>query len=105
MSLCAFSDGSDVEDGIFDRCGGRAFLPLQQIPSDDRNRSAGKCCRSLRTDDAKRSWLQNRAGHWAIVTMRFAAGFDLRRTARASTGGKPSCQRSSDSENQAQEIA
>ena len=34
MSLCAFSDGSDVEDGIFERCGGRAFLPLQQIPSD-----------------------------------------------------------------------
>ena len=37
-------------------------------PSDDRNRSAGKCCRSLRTDDAKRSSLQNRAGHWAITS-------------------------------------
>src|SRR5713101_3209859 len=40
-------------------------------PSDDRNRSAGKCCRSLRTDDAKRSSLQNRAGHWAINTLQF----------------------------------
>src|SRR5258708_38393597 len=40
-------------------------------PSDDRNRSAGpesfRGCRSLRTDDAKRSSLQNRAGHWAIT--------------------------------------
>src|SRR6266404_2998816 len=41
-------------------------------PSDDRNRSAGpesfRGCRSLRTDDAKRSSLQNRAGHWRITT-------------------------------------
>src|SRR5437899_74520 len=36
-------------------------------PADDRNRSAGKCCRSLRTDDAKRSSLQNRAGHWPVI--------------------------------------
>src|SRR5438034_2062765 len=44
-------------------------------PSDDRNRSAGpesiRGCRSLRTDDAKRSSLQNRAGYWAITTMHF----------------------------------
>src|SRR5438132_6976348 len=40
-------------------------------PSDDRNRSAGECCRSLRTDDAKRSSLQNRAGHRAITTLQF----------------------------------
>ena len=31
MSLCAFSDGSDVEDGLFDRCGGLSFSSLQQI--------------------------------------------------------------------------
>src|SRR6266446_6963705 len=40
-------------------------------PPDDRNRSAGKCRRSLRTDDAKRSSLQNRAGHWAITSLQF----------------------------------
>src|SRR5436190_16965393 len=40
-------------------------------PSDDRNRSNGKGRRSLRTDDAKRSSLQNRAGHRAITTLQF----------------------------------
>src|SRR6059036_2603694 len=43
--------------------------------SDDRNRSAGpesfRGCRSLRTDDAKRSSLQNRAGHWAMTKLQF----------------------------------
>src|SRR5204863_8322262 len=52
------------------------FAKGQNYSLDDtRNRSAGKCCRSLRTDDAKRSSLQNRAGHWPITTMRFRAGF------------------------------
>ena len=56
-------------------------------PSDDRNRSAGpesfRGCRSLRTDDAKRSSLQNRAGCRAITTMRFGAGFGYGKHRRA----------------------
>src|SRR6266850_3015097 len=40
-------------------------------PPDDRNRSAGKCCGSFRTDDAKRSSLQNRVGYWAITRFSF----------------------------------
>src|SRR6266478_6258098 len=40
-------------------------------PPDDRNRSAGKCLRSLRTHDAKRSSLQHRAGYWAIAAQVF----------------------------------
>ena len=56
-------------DRIFDRCGGHAFLQLPaRNPPDDRNYSAGKCRRSLRTDDAKRSSLQNRASYWPLIT-------------------------------------
>jgi hypothetical protein len=52
-------------DRIFDRCGGHAFLQFPaRNPPDDRNGSAGKCRRSLRTNDAKRSSLQNRPDYW-----------------------------------------
>jgi hypothetical protein len=47
-----------------DPCDIDAFLQLPaKNPPDDRNVSACKCCRSLWSHDAKRSSLQNRAGH------------------------------------------
>ena len=48
-----------------------SFSSLQHIRPMIETVCAGKCCRSLRTDDAKRSSLQNRAGLRAMTTFQF----------------------------------